>query len=218
MTVLADLFDAGAAGVLAGRLVRVLAGVAADPGVRVHEVAVLGAAERRAVVAGWNDTAVAVAGGTLGGLFEGVAGGRPDAVAVVAGGGQVCYGELNGRANRLARVLVARGAAPESVVAVVLERGAGLVVALLAVAKAGAAFLLVDPGYPAGRISYLLGDARPVLVLTDGAIAGELPGLVGVPVVVVDGAGAAAGAWWRGRGMWGRGSGRGWWWRGIRRM
>ena len=84
---------------------------------------------------------------------------------------QLSYGELNGRANRLARLLIARGVGPESLVAVVMERSADLVVALLAVLKAGGAYLPVDPGYPADRISYLLTDAAPVLALTDQASA-----------------------------------------------
>ena len=86
---------------------------------------------------------------------------------------ELSYGELNGRANRLARLLIGRGVGPESLVAVVMERSADLVVALLAVVKAGGAYLPVDPGYPADRISYLLTDAAPVLALTDQASAAE---------------------------------------------
>ena len=83
---------------------------------------------------------------------------------------QWSYAELNARANRLARLLVSRGARPESVVAVLMERGADLVVALLAVVKAGAAFLPVDPGYPAERVSFMLADARPVVVVVGAAV------------------------------------------------
>ena len=86
---------------------------------------------------------------------------------------ELSYGELNARANRLARLLIGRGVGPESLVAVVMERSADLVVALLAVLKAGGAYLPVDPGYPADRISYLLTDAAPVLALTDQASAAE---------------------------------------------
>ena len=100
------------------------------------------------------------------------------------GDGVLSYGELDGRANRLARVLVARGAGPESVVAVVLERSAELVVALLGVLKAGAAYLPVDPGYPAERIAFMLADARPAVVVASAAAAAGLPALVGVPVLV----------------------------------
>ena len=88
------------------------------------------------------------------------------------------YGELDARAERLARVLAGRGAGPETVVAVVLERSAELVVALLAVLKAGAAYLPVDPGYPAERVAFMLADAAPVLVVATAAGAAALPGPV----------------------------------------
>ena len=101
---------------------------------------------------------------------------------------ELSYGELNGRANRLARLLIGRGVGPESLVAVVMERSADLVVALLAVVKAGGAYLPVDPGYPADRISYLLTDAAPVLALTDQASAAKVTGagLPALPVLVLD--------------------------------
>ena len=103
---------------------------------------------------------------------------------------------MNGRANRLARLLIRRGVGPESLVAVVMERSADLVVALLAVVKAGGAYLPVDPGYPADRISYLLTDATPVLALTDQTGAAKAtaptrpaprpPVLPALPVLVLD--------------------------------
>ncbi|MFE5587408.1 amino acid adenylation domain-containing protein, partial [Kitasatospora sp. NPDC056531] len=100
---------------------------------------------------------------------------NPDAVAVVGPEASLTYAELDARANRLAHALIARGAGPERLVAVALPRSAELVVAILAVLKTGAAYLPVDPEYPAARIGYMLDDAQPVLVLTDARTRGRLP-------------------------------------------
>ena len=185
LTAAADLFDAGTARLIAGRLVRVLAGVAADPGVRVRGVEVLEAAERAQLVWGWNETAREVPPVTAAGLVAAQAGRSPDAVAVACGDVSVTYAGLEAAAGVLAGVLAGYGAGPERVVAVVMGRSALLVTALLAVWKAGAAYLPVDPGYPAERIGFMLADAGPVVVVADAAGAGVLPG-VGVPVVRAD--------------------------------
>ena len=187
----ADLFDRGTAGQLAQRLVRVLAAVAADPGQPVSQVEILGEGERRELVAGWNDTAVAVPAVTVPELLAARAGVCPDAVAVVCGDVVVTYGELDARAGRVAGELAARGVGPESVVAVAVERGVGLVVALLAVWKAGGAYLPVDPGYPAERVGFMLADARAAVVVTGAG--GPVVAAGGVPVLVVDGGRGLAG-------------------------
>src|SRR5829696_6134585 len=95
-------------------------------------------------------------------LFEAQVAAGPGRVAVTAGNVDLSYAELDARADRLAGVLVDRGARPEQVVAVALPRSVDLVVAVLAVTKAGAAFLPVDPDYPAAeRIRFMLADAAP---------------------------------------------------------
>ncbi|MGH3754837.1 MAG: amino acid adenylation domain-containing protein, partial [Pseudonocardiaceae bacterium] len=116
-------------------------------------------------------------------LFEAAVARAPGRPAVVADGGSVSYGELDALANRLAWLLLARGVGPEAVVALVLPRSVEMVVAQLAVTKAGGAFLPVDPAYPAERIRFMVADAAAVVVLTCGAVSA---GLVGVPLVVVD--------------------------------
>ena len=170
------------------RLLRVLEAVTADPQAPVARIEVLDAAERQRVLSEWNDTGREVPQGTLPELFQAQVARTPEATAVVFEDSCLSYGELNGRANRLARLLIARGVGPESLVAVVMERSADLVVALLAVVKAGGAYLPVDPGYPADRISYLLTDAAPVLALTDQASAPKVTGagLPALPVLVLD--------------------------------
>ena len=180
-----DLFDAVTARSIAGRLVRVLGQVAADPNVRVSQVEVVDAAERRRLTQEWNDTAAVVPDLTLAGLFGAQVARSPDAVAVVCGGEALSYREVGARAGRLAGYLAGLGAGPESVVAVVLERSALMVAAVLGVVRAGAAYLPVDPGFPAARIAFMLADAAPVCVVTAAAAAGGLPE-DGLPRVVLD--------------------------------
>ncbi|MFD0654990.1 AMP-binding protein [Streptomyces malaysiensis] len=170
-----DLFDHDAARRLAARLVRLLETVVADPDRPVAAVDILDAAERERVLVEWNATARDLPRAGLGELFEAQAAATPGNDAVVFDGGALTYAELDARANRLARLLIRRGIGPESIVALALPRSVDMVVAQLAVAKAGAAYLPVDPDYPAERIRFMLEDARPELVITGGggAVAHE---------------------------------------------
>ncbi len=138
------------------------------------------------MLAEWNDTAREVPGATLPEMFEAQVTRTPAAPAVVFGGLTLSSAELNERASRLAGYLTSRGAGPERLVAVALGRE--VFVSWLAVAKSGAAFLPVDPAYPAERIAFMLGDARPDLVITTTAAASSLPADPGgiLPRVVLD--------------------------------
>src|ERR1700689_1284554 len=142
-----------------------------DPAIPLRAVQVLTGAERERVLAGWNDTTAPVPAGTIPGLVRAQAALTPDAVAVSDGQVQVSYWQLNARANRLGRLLARAGAGPERVVAVMLERSAELVVALLAVLRTGAAYLPVDPGFPAERIAFMLADADSAVILASAATA-----------------------------------------------
>ncbi|MFF8232305.1 amino acid adenylation domain-containing protein [Streptomyces caelestis] len=126
----------------------------------------------------------AAPGTTLPQLFEAQAARTPQAVAVTHEGTSIGYAELNARANRLARLLVGRGAGPGRIVALALHRSPELIVGILAVLKSGAAYLPLDPGYPAERIRLVAEDASPALLVTDAHTAPELPD-VGAPVVVL---------------------------------
>ncbi|MEQ0558014.1 amino acid adenylation domain-containing protein [Amycolatopsis sp. NEAU-NG30] len=182
----ADLFDAETAERLAGRLARVLNAVAAAPGRAISAIDVLADDERHQVVTAWNDTAHPVPAVTMPELFAAQAIATPDAPALVFEGETVTYADMAARVDRLAGALAAAGAGPERVVAVVLPRSADLVVTLHAIARSGAAFLPVDPDYPAQRIGHLLGDADPVLVVTNAAAAGLIPATVDSPVLSLD--------------------------------
>ncbi|WP_405806434.1 amino acid adenylation domain-containing protein [Streptomyces sp. NBC_00210] len=109
-----------------------------------------------------------------------------NAPALRCGSERLTYAQLHARADRLAHELVAQGAGPGTLVAITLPRSADLVIATLAVVKAGAAYLPLDPDYPADRIGYMLDDAAPVLVLTTTAVAHALPAVTERPHLALD--------------------------------
>ncbi|MFF3504787.1 amino acid adenylation domain-containing protein [Streptomyces sp. NPDC003247] len=158
---------------------------AADPHgpLAAHPIAT--PAERALVVEEFNRTDHPVPPTTLIGPIESQAARTPDATALVYGGTQLTYAELDVRANRLAHHLQGLGAGPGAVVAVSVPRSVELVVALLAILKAGAAYLPLDPDYPAPRLAYMLDDAAPVCAVADRA--DRLPPDTRTPVVVLDG-------------------------------
>ncbi|MGW3313860.1 amino acid adenylation domain-containing protein, partial [Streptomyces sp. NPDC001073] len=166
-----DLFDRSTIERMAGWLARFLEQVLANPEQPVSRARILDDAELSLVLQTWNDTAAVVPDRTLPALFEEQVARTPDATAVIFEGVELSYRSLNERANRLARLLLERGAGPERFVAVALPRSAELVVALLAVLKTGAAYVPVDPDYPADRIAYILEDAAPMCVVTKEMLA-----------------------------------------------
>ncbi|MGC0419054.1 amino acid adenylation domain-containing protein [Embleya sp. AB8] len=159
-------FDHAAVAGIGGRLVRVLTQIVADPHLPLARLDVLEPAEHEQVRVTWNDTARPVPATTIPELFRAGVERTPEAIAVVFEDTAVTYAELDRRADALAHRLRARGVRPESVVAVLLPRSIEMIVALLAVHKAGGAYLPIDPGYPAERIAYLHTDARPQVTLT----------------------------------------------------
>ena len=179
------VFDRDAVEVIAARLVRVLRQLAAEPELSLARLDILEPDERERLLAEFNDTAVPTPDVTVNGLVEAQAARTPDAVALVTDGESLTYREVNARADRLARELAGRGVGPESVVAVSLPRTANLVVALLAVLKAGGAYLPVDPKYPSHRLAAIFEEARPHLVLTDAQTLAALPEH-GAPDVLLD--------------------------------
>ncbi|WP_433206346.1 amino acid adenylation domain-containing protein [Dactylosporangium sp. CS-047395] len=177
----ADLFDPATATALADRFVRLLAAAVTAPQRRVGDLDVLSPAERRAITGDWQGTRADTPPSTLPELFAAQVARRPGAPAIEDGPLRLTYAELDARTDRLARRLRRLGAGPERLVLVLLPRSSDLFVAELAIAKAGAAYLPVDPSYPAERVALLVEDARPVL-----AIAGEGAAIAGVPVVRPD--------------------------------
>ncbi|MFI8962716.1 amino acid adenylation domain-containing protein [Streptomyces sp. NPDC053493] len=160
-----DLFDRATAERLAEALPRLLAQAADDPHRPVAELDVLGDAGR-AALDDWHDTARPGADVLVPAAFAAQVAATPHDTALVFGETRLTYAELDARANRLAHGLTAHGVGPEDLVALALPRSAESLVAVLAVLKAGAAFLPLDAEYPRDRIAHMLADARPAAVLT----------------------------------------------------
>ncbi|WP_460736135.1 amino acid adenylation domain-containing protein, partial [Lysobacter tyrosinilyticus] len=153
-----------------------LRGMVRDDAQAVDAIDLLNETERHRVLATWNDTrrdyAVDVC---VHERFERQAAEAPEAVAITFEGESITYGELNARANRLAHQLIAQGVRAETRVAVVIARDPALLVAWLAVLKAGGAYIAMDPAYPQERLAYMLDDSRPRVVLTEATLQDQLP-------------------------------------------
>jgi amino acid adenylation domain-containing protein len=180
-----DLFPPARIQALGTRLRRILDAMAADLEQPLGRLDTLSPVERQQVLMEWNATERALPALLLPALFEQQVQRAPDAVALVCADQRWSYAELNARANRLAHHLMAAGIGPESLVALALPRTAELIVSLLAILKAGAAYLPLDPAYPAERLAFMLRDAQPVRVLSTRPIAAGLP-LQDVPVTCLD--------------------------------
>ncbi|HLL45470.1 MAG TPA: condensation domain-containing protein, partial [Longimicrobiaceae bacterium] len=181
-----DLFDAGTVRRLVQHLGRVLEQVAADPALPLSCLELLGPDERRVVLGAWGGSDAAYAAERR--VHRRVAGHAacaPHAPAVVDGARTLTFGELDARAAALARRLRARGVGPDVPVAVCLERGAALVVAMLGVMKAGGAYVALDPAYPADRLGHMLADSGVSVLLTHESVRGRLPARAGVEALCV---------------------------------
>ena len=174
-----DLFDAATIAAMAGHLQQLLQSALGDPDRRLSELELLTPAERRRVLHDWNDTAralpAAARDATAHALFEAQAARTPDAVALSHLGRELSYMELEQRANALARHLLARGVQPGELVGLFVRRSPDMLVALLGILKAGAAYVPLDPIYPAERIAFMLDDAQARFVVTQRALAPLLP-------------------------------------------
>lgn len=160
-------FEDAAIARMLGHFRCLLEGLIHHPQARLGELGMLTEAERRAAFFTWNQTALSKpAVSDFSTLFEAQVSRTPEAVAVACSGEQLTYRELSVRANRIARALIARGVGPDVLVALVDERGIDLLVVILAVFKAGGAYLPIDPAYPPARIAHIVEASRAALVMT----------------------------------------------------
>jgi amino acid adenylation domain-containing protein/non-ribosomal peptide synthase protein (TIGR01720 family) len=174
----AERFDAAAIDRLTTHLESVVAQVIADPDVRLSDICMLGPDERRRVAVEFNRTAAEYPRDRgVAELFEAAAASTPNHIAVTVGGIDCTYATLNARANQCARQLQSLGVRPGDRVGVCLDRSQEMMVALLGILKAGAAYVPLDPGFPAERLRFMLRDARVSLLVTQRSLAAAYQGL-----------------------------------------
>ncbi|MEV5593673.1 amino acid adenylation domain-containing protein [Streptomyces sp. NPDC052496] len=182
----AALFDRDAAEAIMARVVRVLENLVAEPGRRTGALELMTEAERAWVLEEWNGRAGEPPSVLIPQEFADQAARTPDAVAVVCGRVSWTFAELDARADRLARRLVARGAGPDVLVGLCVRRSAEMIAAVLAIWKAGGVCVALDPGYPAERLAFMLTDAAVPLVLTEREPAGRLGEDPAASVILLD--------------------------------
>jgi amino acid adenylation domain-containing protein/non-ribosomal peptide synthase protein (TIGR01720 family) len=170
------LFDQATMRRMAANWQRLLAGILANLDQSVQELPLMSDDERQQVLVRWNDTAVSpTTTASLPQQFMTQAARTPQAIAIQHGQASLTYAQLNQRTNQLAHRLQEQGVGPDVPVALCLERSIDMMVALLAVLKAGGCYLPLDPAYPANRLAVMLADTRPPILLTQSHLADRLP-------------------------------------------
>jgi len=175
-----DLFDSARIERMFEHYQTLLEAVATDPEQRLCELPILPDAERHQVLVQWNDTKVDYpASGYIHEPFEAQAGQTPDRVALVFERQTLSYGELNRRANQLAHQLRGLGVGPNVLVGLCVKRSLDMVIGLLGILKAGAAYVPMDPSYPKERLRYILEDSNASVVVTQESLVDGLPSFAG---------------------------------------
>ncbi|HEX2271266.1 MAG TPA: amino acid adenylation domain-containing protein, partial [Pyrinomonadaceae bacterium] len=149
--------------------------IARQPMQRLAQISLLTESERRQLIVDWNHTAADLPGDCVHELFEAQARKTPEATALIFQGQTLTYGELNRRVNQLARHLRSAGVGPEVLVGIMMQRSFDMVVGILAVLKAGGAYLPLDPEYPAGRLAFMIENSAAHLLLTQQELLPLLP-------------------------------------------
>jgi len=168
-----DIFDRETIVRMAGHFQTLLDGIAAEPDTHISRIPMLTSAERDQLMVEWNDTGREYQHECVHRLFEAQVERSPDAVAVTFEGEQLTYGELNERANRLAHHLMKVGVPAGALVAICVERSLEIVVGLIGILKAGAAYVPLDPAFPRQRLDFMLDDSGARVLVTTSRLAGK---------------------------------------------
>ena len=173
----ADLFEADTIARMMTHFQNILEGLTANPEQKISDVSLLSDAERRQLLVDWNDTKTEYPSTrSIEELFEEQVALAPEAAALVWDDGELTYRDLNARANQLAHYLRDRGVTADTRVAVCLPRSPELIVAVLAILKAGGGYVPLDPAYPQNRLEFMMADSGAPLMLTKTELASKLPG------------------------------------------
>jgi amino acid adenylation domain-containing protein len=171
-----DLFDPAYVQNFARHLEQLMRSAVADPNRRLSELDILPAEERRRLLVSLNDTARSLpAEPTIHAMFEAQVARTPQAIAVVQGGVSLTYAELDAQAEAIAACLRVQGCGPGRMVGLFLDRAPRMLAAILGTLKSGAAYVPLDPSYPADRIGFMLEDSRAPIVITEAALVAQLP-------------------------------------------
>jgi amino acid adenylation domain-containing protein len=181
-----DLFDESTIDRMVHQFTTLIRAIVHAPATIVAALPLLDAYEQKQIVHDWNPAQDSYEHpeDDLVTLFEAQVMQRPDAVALRFGDDSLCYAELNQRSNAIANMLVRRGIRPEDVVGLAVPRSIEMVIALLGILKAGAAYLPLDPGYPSERIKFMMKDAQPKMLLALSSVRAKIP--AGTSCVVLD--------------------------------
>jgi amino acid adenylation domain-containing protein/non-ribosomal peptide synthase protein (TIGR01720 family) len=186
LTYASDLFEAETIERMARHWTRLLRAMVGDASQRIGELPLLDADELQVLVHDWNRTAQSFpTEQCMHQLIEAQVERTPDAIALVFGGTELTYAQLNARANQLANLLREQGVGPDVLVGIAVERSIEMVVGLLAIHKAGGAYVPLDPEYPQERLAYMIEDSAIALLLTQSSLLERLP-TQGVTVITLD--------------------------------
>ena len=184
-----DLFEAETIRRMLGHYQMLLEGIVANPDQRLSDLPLLTSAERQQLLVDWNQTQQEYPRDKcVHELFEEQVERAPEATAVIFEDQRLTYRQLNERATRLARQLQIMGVGPDRLVGICVERSLEMVVGLLGILKAGGAFVPLDPEYPQERLAFMLKDANPKVLVTQGKLQNVLPAYPG-QIVCLDGPG-----------------------------